>query len=428
MNCSKCKAEWTPPVGRTITQCPFCGEALVVTAFASKEAALHEMLHSIVQQFGREILGETRLRGLISDLMPNTEKKYLRILKQAVDDRVGTKLLEMDSDTFAVRTMKISSLKDTFKNNNAFNHTADYVVDCFLFALGWFEGTPMEKLNHVSVDSMEILNQQIDLAFSDGKLTKDEALLVFQFAESLHIPETTVSELLVKKIKRLNFYPSLAIDKSQKNHKTIICATDWQHKAYESVRIGNQVWMKRNLDVCHFRNGDPIPEAKTDEEWKKAGEEGKPAWCFYDNNPENGKIYGKLYNWFAVKDSRGLAPKGWHVPIEDDWTELIDYIEGDEIEGIKLKSKTGWNDQGNGTDEFKFSAFPGGCRNTDGAFYFIGYYGYFWSSTQDSATNAWYRNLDYNKTNVYRNNLTKSYGFSVRCLRGITLDDIPTLV
>jgi uncharacterized protein (TIGR02145 family) len=268
---------------------------------------------------------------------------------------------------------------------------------------------------------MEILNQQIELAFSDGKHTKDEALLLFQFAESLHIPESTVSELLVKKIRILNFYPSLAIGKSQKNHKTIICATDWHHKPYESVKIGNQVWMKRNLNVIHFCNGDLIPEAKTDEEWKKAGEEGKPAWCYYDNNPENGKIYGKLYNWFAVNDSRGIAPVGWHLPSDDEWTELIDFLGGKEIAGEKLKSKTGWKYSGNGTDEAEFSALPGGYRHDDGSFNQIGFVGSWCYSTDKPSWGSRTRSLHGRDANISWAIEKKELGFSVPCLRYIKI-------
>ena len=95
---------------------------------------------------------------------------------------------------------------------------------------------------------------------------------------------------------------------------------------YESVRIGNQEWMTRNLDVDRFRNGDLIQHIESNEEWKKAGKNGQPAWCYYKNYPENGKKYGKLYNWYAKADSIGLAPLGWHIPSNDEWTSLVDYI------------------------------------------------------------------------------------------------------
>ena len=113
---------------------------------------------------------------------------------------------------------------------------------------------------------------------------------------------------------------------------------------YESVRIGNQEWMTRNLGVDRFRNGDLIPQVESDEEWKKAGENGRSAWCYYDNNPENGKKYGKLYNWYAVNDPRGLAPKGWRVPTNEEWTTLINFLGGKEVAGHKMKSDNGWND------------------------------------------------------------------------------------
>ena len=94
----------------------------------------------------------------------------------------------------------------------------------------------------------------------------------------------------------------------------------------QTVTIGTQEWMTKNLDVSTFRNGDPIPEAKTDEEWKKADEEGLPAWCYYDNDTANGAKYGKLYNWYAVNDSRGLATVGYHIPSDAEWTKLIDFL------------------------------------------------------------------------------------------------------
>ena len=99
----------------------------------------------------------------------------------------------------------------------------------------------------------------------------------------------------------------------------------------QTVTIGTQVWMTKNLDLATFRNGDPIPEAKTDEEWEKAGENKQPAWCYYDNDPANGAKYGKLYNWYAVIDSRGLAPVGYHIPSDADWTKLNDFLGGEGV-------------------------------------------------------------------------------------------------
>jgi uncharacterized protein (TIGR02145 family) len=512
MNCSKCKAEWTPPAGRTITQCPFCGEALVVTTFTNKESALHEMLRSIVQQFGREILGETRLRGLISDLMPNSEKKYLRILKQAVDDGVGTKLLEMDSDTLAVRTLKIAALKENFRNNNALNHTADYVIDCYLYALGLQDAEPKDIRNQAQLNNLEILKQAVEMAFTDNLLTKDESKHIFKLSDKLNLLEKDTITLIMEHIKRKGMVPDASLNDDLDITRSIIVSSDWiqkkssetyekhfssneKHKSttsearvrwktisykadendekyrlivghdytvwiaqndgvtkegktvkkgdffifendivtksthleekksgitYESVKIGNQVWMKRNLDVSHFRNGDVIPEVKTNKEWERAGKEGRPAWCYYDNNPENGKNYGKLYNWYAVNDPRGLAPDGWHVPSDAEWDKLINYLGGFKVAGGKMKTTgtTYWKSPNAGaTNSSGFLGLPGGGRYYDGNFYDIGGLGSWWTSTEDSSAWAYYRDLDNGSAGAGRNESNKELGFSVRCHR-----------
>ena len=185
--------------------------------------------------------------------------------------------------------------------------------------------------------------------------------------------------------------------------------------ASKEVTIGKQVWMSENLNVDKFRNGDPIPEAKTDEEWKKAGENGEPAWCYYDNDPANGEKYGKLYNWFAVNDSRGLAPVGYHIPSDAEWEKLEDFLGLDE--GTKMKSTSGWAEIRNGTNESGFSGLPGGSRSPDGPFNYVGKYGYWWSSTANSTHFAEYRYLYYAKGKFYENWNVKRLGFSVRCLR-----------
>ena len=106
--------------------------------------------------------------------------------------------------------------------------------------------------------------------------------------------------------------------------------TDYRDgKTYKTVKIGTQTWMAENLNVSTFRNGDAIPEVKTDAEWAQAFKEEKPAWCYYDNDPANGAKYGKLYNGYAVViDPRGLAPAGFHIPSEVEWIKLASYLDG----------------------------------------------------------------------------------------------------
>jgi len=198
----------------------------------------------------------------------------------------------------------------------------------------------------------------------------------------------------------------------------VIAASVFTLQSYaQTITIGAQVWMTKNLDVSVFRNGDPIPEAKSDEEWIRAMENKQPAWCFYENDTANGAKYGKLYNWYAVSDSRGLAPVGYHIPSDAEWTILTDYLGGAENAGAKMKSKQGWPEDGNGTNSSGFSGLPGGFRVTNGAFGFIGFYGYWWSFTGGKAGIAWGRVLGYGSGDVGRGSNDEGRGFSVRCLR-----------
>jgi len=186
----------------------------------------------------------------------------------------------------------------------------------------------------------------------------------------------------------------------------------------QSVTIGNQVWMKRNLDVSTFRNGDPIPQATTDREWKIAAKKKKPAWCYYNNDPANGTKYGKLYNWYAVTDSRGLAPKGWHVPSDEEWDVLVSYLGGSADANRKMKTTTGWGEGGQGTNESGFTGLPGGSRLSNGTFYRIGINGFWWRSTAYFDNYAWFHYLfskrDYAFIDYY---CDKGEGLSVRCIK-----------
>jgi uncharacterized protein (TIGR02145 family) len=196
---------------------------------------------------------------------------------------------------------------------------------------------------------------------------------------------------------------------------------------YESVRIGNQEWMTRNLDVDRFRNGDLIPHVESDEEWKEAGSNSQPAWCYYDNDPDNGKKYGKLYNWFAVNESRGLAPEGWHVPSDDEWTILEEFLGGKDIAGHKMKSVDGWEEwmdedgniqNGNGDNSSGFNVLPGGLRIQYGAFDSLKFSAFFWSAPESGSNLAWGRYLNNNGSFDGRNDyFSKKLGASVRCIK-----------
>jgi uncharacterized protein (TIGR02145 family) len=189
-------------------------------------------------------------------------------------------------------------------------------------------------------------------------------------------------------------------------------------KCGREIGICNQIWMECNLDVEHYRNGDPIPEIKNDFEWMNAK---TGAWCYYDNDPENGKIYGKLYNWYAVNDPRGLAPEGWHIPTDYEWTELENCLGGKDVTGGKLKEKgtIHWKTPNTGaSNEAGFSALPGGWRSFyTGGFDRVGFAGYWWSASENNAPFAWNRYLGHNYSQLERYYYCKPIGFSVRCVK-----------
>jgi len=181
-----------------------------------------------------------------------------------------------------------------------------------------------------------------------------------------------------------------------------------------TIKIGTQTWTTKNLDVTTYRNGEVIPQVQDATAWANLS---TGAWCYYENNTANGSSYGKLYNWYAVNDPRGLAPKGYHIPTDNEWTILSENLGGTSEAGTKMKSSSGWKNNGNGTNTSGFAGLPGGFRNGYGNFYSIGAFGYWWSSSEDYADFAWSRYLFYNNGFVYRSFYNKQNGFSVRCLR-----------
>ena len=236
--------------------------------------------------------------------------------------------------------------------------------------------------------------------------------------------------------------------------------TDIDDNFYPSIIIGNQEWMSENLKTTLYRDGTPIEYPGANNEGFGSNITGAYAW--YDNDIIWKDTYGALYNWYAVNNSSGLCPVGWHVPDHNDWTQLEQFVcnqLGNEncetqfpydnttgslgtIEGTALKSclqffspfggdcdtsehpRWDMHPTHYGTDEFGLSAFPGGFRHVSGAYDFIGLYGYWWSSAESSSTRAWYRTLRYNNGNVTRSFVLKGNGLSVRCVRD---SDIPTL-
>ncbi len=194
--------------------------------------------------------------------------------------------------------------------------------------------------------------------------------------------------------------------------------TDVDGNVYHTVQIGTQTWMVENLKVSHYRNGEPIPEVTDTTEW---GTITTGAFCWYDNDSMYEETYGKMYNWFAVTDTRGIAPVGWHVPSDAEWTTLVNFLGGTNTAGGSMK-ETGtshWSPPNTGaTNASGFTALPGGYRYTDnGSFRKMGNDADWWSSTAVDASYAWFRNIYFDFATCGRYYYNKQNGFSVRCVR-----------
>jgi uncharacterized protein (TIGR02145 family) len=296
--------------------------------------------------------------------------------------------------------------------------------------------------------SISSLNADVSKLNSELQQSKTESATKAQEISNLQTQLKTKTDsltLVINELEKLNLALKLAVSNNTTSKVT-------KTGSFKSVKIGNQIWMAENLNVSTFSNGDPIPEAKTNQEWKKAGDDGKPAWCYYDNDTSNGRIYGKLYNWYAVNDPRGLAPLGWHIPTEKEWIIIQNYLGIDA--GKKMKSTSGWNKweesiicsickgkgkinydhckvckgtgrnvkkihTSNGTNSSGFTGLPGGDRNSAGSFMEIGAGGGWWSSSEYGPNYAWWwgeLSTDF-IDNLNGATSDKSAGSSVRCVK-----------
>jgi uncharacterized protein (TIGR02145 family) len=193
--------------------------------------------------------------------------------------------------------------------------------------------------------------------------------------------------------------------------------TDIDGNVYHTITIGKQVWMVENLKTTKYNDGTSIPLITDGTVWANST---TPGYCWYNNDAATYKTtYGALYNWYAVNTGK-LCPTGWHVPTDAEWTTLTDYLGGEGVAGEKLKEAgtTHWQSPNTGaTNETGFTALPGGFRSFSGAFNYFGDIGFWWSSTEYSTNDAWHRVMYYDISDVSRLNNSKSFGFSVRCLR-----------
>ncbi len=202
-----------------------------------------------------------------------------------------------------------------------------------------------------------------------------------------------------------NFYSTL-------NSQTI---TDIDGNVYDTINIGHQTWLKQNLKVTRYRNGDSIPNITDTRMW---GKQKIGAYCIYDNKTEEEIIYPKLYNWYVVSDSRGICPDGWHVPDGLEWKKLINYLGGNISAGGRLKSVEGWEGPNEeATDSSGFSALPCGHRFNDGSYVTQGYNCNYWTSSKHSARSAYSIYLNTYVGFVENSSFENEIGLSIRCIK-----------
>ena len=197
-----------------------------------------------------------------------------------------------------------------------------------------------------------------------------------------------------------------------------------------SIKIGAQTWTTKNLDVANYSDGTEIPQVTDPTEWAKLT---TGAWCYYNNDSTNSTTYGKLYNWYAVAgiydeasktdvtQRKSLAPLGYHIPSDTEWTTLTDYLGGLAVAGGKMKETgtTHWlSPNQNATNSSGFTALPGGYRSSSNSYYnYIGANCSWWSSSEDVSHNAWYRTLNYTNGDGTRIYTSEKGGKSVRCVK-----------
>ena len=209
-------------------------------------------------------------------------------------------------------------------------------------------------------------------------------------------------------------YITVSCNKDSGSNNTI---KDVEGNVYHIVKIGTQVWTSENLKTSKYNDGTSIPLVTDNTDWGNLNSAG---FCWYDNDSISYKNdYGALYNWNAVNSGK-LAPIGWHIASDEDWTTLTAYLGGDSVAGGKLKEKgtIHWAVPNAGaTNESGFTAIPGGYRHMNGEFFEIGQSSNLWSATHATTDNDYFRGIGYNYKYISRNSYNKRYGFSVRCVK-----------
>lgn len=199
---------------------------------------------------------------------------------------------------------------------------------------------------------------------------------------------------------------------------------DVEGNPYKTVKIGTQTWMAENLRTTKYRNGEPIANVTQGSAWSSASLK-TGAYCWYNNDPAKEYTYGALYNWYAVTDKRNLAPEGWHIPTDEEWSTLVAFLGGEAVAGGKMKEigTLHWFSPNLGaSNEFLFSLLPAGVREgsemqATGSFWGINDKAYLWSSSQSSPTLMLFRRVSKDGADCFSASGSGQYGMSVRCIK-----------
>ena len=319
--------------------------------------------------------------------------------------QMNSTFAQSKKEQIEILKMRTDSLTNVLNNERKINiikmQELNYLIEITKNQIDSFHNV-LKKLN-INFNQKELDNIKLENKFN-AKLIKVDDLK--------HQLENKSDSLKVLSMELKKIKESIQIKKESIQIKI---------DAVKTVTIGSQVWTSKNLDVSTYRNGDVIPQVQDKKAWANLT---TGAWCYYDNDASNGTKYGKLYNWYAVHDPRGLAPNGYHIPINAEWRLLTDYL-GEEGTGTKMKNTSGWLKKGinssgfNGTNSSGFSGLPGGCRYGYGGCTFtgIGYFGSWWSSEQDDTYGSGRYQLVFDTGDVYEYGSDEQDALSVRCLR-----------
>lgn len=294
------------------------------------------------------------------------------------------------------------------------NGTSEYIIQRKLDSLLLISNIKNQTIEKLKADNTH-LQAEIDaskIRQSNSKVKGNDCTDKLAEQEDIVRRQRSDIEQLYQKIKVLEAQLGKVPVKEQQVEEVV-------KSSIHTVKIGSQTWMTTNLNVTTFRNGDPIYEAQSVEEWERCGKKKIPAWCWYDNDPKTDKKTGKLYNWYAVNDPRGLTPVGYHVPSESDWNTLVNHLGGELDAAPKMRLGKEWGDSTTVVhSKTNFAAVPSGWRLTSPegtAFTSEG--AYWWSASPLSLKFAWTRYVVFFSREVKSYCYPKSSGLAVRCIK-----------